>query len=38
MSRQKSRTLFPERSLAAGGSPEGSVQILPLHHSDGPAG
>jgi hypothetical protein len=38
MFREKSKTLFPERSLATDRLPEGSVPTLPLSYLDGSPG
>ena len=38
MFHEKSRALFPERSLATDRLPEGSVQTLPLSHPNGSSG
>ena len=38
MFHEKSRMLFPERSMATDLLPEGSVQTLPLSHPEDPPG
>ncbi len=38
MFHEKSRMLFPERSLASDLLPEGSIQTLLLSHPEGPPG